>query len=192
MKNIFKILFLVFPIFVFSQIDYGFKVGVNLNNSSSISVVSQAFENKVNKSDFQGYYIGSYISFNAIIFDLRTEFQYSTTQIGDYLAQQKIELPITVGYKIIPFLSAFAGPSFQYILNEKSNSFDLDEVSGKTTIGLNIGTRIHLGKLQLELRYERGLSSLETKLLQKQSNINVGNLDRRASLLSLGVSYKIN
>lgn len=177
---------------LFSQIDYGFKAGVNFSTNSSISVISDTFENKINKSDFQGYYIGSYISFNAIIFDLRTEFQYSTTQIGDYLAQQKIELPITVGYKIIPFLSAFAGPSFQYILNEKSNSFNLDEVSGKTTIGLNIGTRIHLGKLQLELRYERGLSSLETKLLQKQSNINVGNLDRRASLLSLGVSYKIN
>ena len=191
MKNIFVIL-LLFPILVFSQIDYGFKAGVNFNTNSSISVISDAMVNKINKSDFQGYYIGSYISFNAIIFDLRTEFQYSTLQIGDYLTQQKIELPITVGYKIIPFLSAFAGPSFQYILNEKSNSFDLDEVSGKTTIGLNIGTRIHLGKLQLELRYERGLSSLETKLLQKQSNINVANLDSRASLLSLGVSYKIN
>ena len=191
MKNIFVIL-LLFPILIFSQIDYGFKAGVNLNSSSSISVISDAFENKINKSNFQGYYIGSYISFEAVIFDLRTEIQYSTTQNNNDLTQQKIELPITVGYKIMPFLSTFVGPSFQYILNEKSNSFDLDEVSGKTTIGLNIGTRIHLGKLQLELRYERGLSSLETKLLQKQSNINVANLDSRASLLSLGVSYKIN
>ena len=192
MKNIFKILFLVFPIFVFSQIDYGFKVGVNLNNSSSISVVSQAFENKVNKSDFQGYYIGSYISFDAIFFDLRTEFQYSTTRNSNDLTQEKIELPITFGYKIMPFLSAFVGPSFQYILNEKSNSFNLDEVRGKTTIGMNAGARVHLGKIQLELRYERGLNSLETKLLQKQSNIYVANIDSRASLLSLGLSYKIN
>ena len=192
MKHIFIILFLLYPILVFSQIDYGFKAGVNLNSSSSISVVSDAFENKINKSNFQGYYIGSYISFDAVIFDLRTEIQYSTTQNNNDLTQQKIELPITVGYKIMPFLSTFVGPSFQYILNEKSNSFNLDEVSGKTTIGLNIGTRVHLGKLQLELRYERGLSSLETKLLQKQSNINVANIDSRASLLSLGFSYKIN
>ena len=192
MKHIFIILFLLSPILVFSQIDYGFKAGVNLNSSSSISVVSDAFENKINKSNFQGYYIGSYISFDAVIFDLRTEIQYSTTQNNNDLTQQKIELPITVGYKIMPFLSTFVGPSFQYILNEKSNSFNLDEVSGKTTIGLNIGTRVHLGKLQFELRYERGLSSLETKLLQKQSNINVANIDSRASLLSLGFSYKIN
>ena len=192
MKHIFIILFLLYPILVFSQIDYGFKAGVNLNSSSSISVVSDAFENKINKSNFQGYYIGSYISFDAVIFDLRTEIQYSTTQNNNDLTQQKIELPITVGYKIMPFLSTFVGPSFQYILNEKSNSFNLDEVSGKTTIGLNIGTRVHLGKLQFELRYERGLSSLETKLLQKQSNINVANIDNRASLLSLGFSYKIN
>jgi len=192
MKHIFIILFLLYPILVFSQIDYGFKAGVNLNSSSSISVVSDAFENKINKSNFQGYYIGSYISFDAVIFDLRTEIQYSTTQNNNDLTQQKIELPITVGYKIMPFLSTFVGPSFQYILNEKSNSFNLDEVSGKTTIGLNIGTRVHLGKLQFELRYERGLSSLETKLLQKKSNINVANIDSRASLLSLGFSYKIN
>lgn len=192
MKHIFIILFLLYPILVFSQIDYGFKAGVNLNSSSSISVISDAFENKINKSNFQGYYIGSYISFDAVIFDLRTEIQYSTTQNNNDLTQQKIELPITVGYKIMPFLSTFVGPSFQYILNEKSNSFNLDEVSGKTTIGLNIGTRVHLGKLQFELRYERGLSSLETKLLQKKSNINVANIDSRASLLSLGFSYKIN
>ena len=192
MKHIFIILFLLYPILVFSQIDYGFKAGVNLNSSSSISVVSDAFENKINKSNFQGYYIGSYISFDAVIFDLRTEIQYSTTQNNNDLTQQKIELPITVGYKIMPFLSTFVGPSFQYVLNEKSNSFNLDEVSGKTTIGLNIGTRVHLGKLQFELRYERGLSSLETKLLQKKSNINVANIDSRASLLSLGFSYKIN
>ena len=192
MKHIFIILFLLSPILVFSQIDYGFKAGVNLNSSSSISVISDAFENKINKSNFQGYYIGSYISFDAVIFDLRTEIQYSTTQNNNDLTQQKIELPITVGYKIMPFLSTFVGPSFQYILNEKSNSFNLDEVSGKTTIGLNIGTRVHLGKLQFELRYERGLSSLETKLLQKKSNINVANIDSRASLLSLGFSYKIN
>ena len=192
MKHIFIILFLLYPILVFSQIDYGFKAGVNLNSSSSISVVSDAFENKINKSNFQGYYIGSYISFDALIFDLRTEIQYSTTRNNNDLTQQKIELPITVGYKIMPFLSTFVGPSFQYVLNEKSNSFNLDEVSGKTTIGLNIGTRVHLGKLQFELRYERGLSSLETKLLQKKSNINVANIDSRASLLSLGFSYKIN
>ena len=192
MKHIFIILFLLSPILVFSQIDYGFKAGVNLNSSSSISVISDAFENKINKSNFQGYYIGSYISFDAAIFDLRTEIQYSTTRNNNDLTQQKIELPITVGYKIMPFLSTFVGPSFQYILNEKSNSFNLDEVSGKTTIGLNIGTRVHLGKLQFELRYERGLSSLETKLLQKKSNINVANIDSRASLLSLGFSYKIN
>ena len=92
----------------------------------------------------------------------------------------------------MPFISAFIGPSFQYILNEKSNTFNLDEVKGKSIVGLNIGARVDIGKLQFDLRYERGLSSLETKLLQKQSNINVANIDNRASLLSLGFSYKIN
>ena len=180
------------PLSIHSQIDYGFKAGVNLNNSSNISIISEAFENKITKNNFQGFFIGSYASIDVIIFNLRTELQFSKTKNSNDLIQEKIELPITIGYKIMPFISAFIGPSFQYILNEKSNTFNLDEVKGKSIVGLNIGARLDIGKLQFDLRYEKGLSSLETKLLQKQSNINVANIDNRASLLSLGFSYKIN
>ena len=113
MKNIFIILFLLFPILVFSQIDYGFKAGVNLNTSSSISVISDAFENKINKSNFKGYYIGSYISFEALIFDLRTEIQYSTTRNNNDLTQQKIEqlkVLISLGKDFQTFLLTFFIP----------------------------------------------------------------------------------
>jgi hypothetical protein len=58
-------------------------------------------------------------------------------------------------------------------------------------MGLNIGARVDLGKIQFDIRYERGLSPLETKLLN-QGNINIAKIDNRASLLSLGFSYKIN
>ena len=192
MKNFYLSLILLMPLSIHSQIDYGFKAGVNLNNSSNISIISEAFENKITKNNFQGFFIGSYASIDVIIFNLRTELQFSKTKNSNDLIQEKIELPITIGYKIMPFISAFIGPSFQYILNEKSNTFNLDEVKGKSIVGLNIGARLDIGKLQFDLRYEKGLSSLETKLLQKQSNINVANIDNRASLLSLGFSYKIN
>ena len=192
MKNFYLILILLIPLSIHSQNDYGFKAGVNLNNSSNISIISVAFENKITKNNFQGFFIGSYASIDVIIFNLRTELQFSKTKKSNDLIQEKIELPITIGYKIMPFISAFIGPSFQYILNEKSNTFNLDEVKGKSIVGLNIGARLDIGKLQFDLRYEKGLSSLETKLLQKQSNINVANIDNRASLLSLGFSYKIN
>tara|TARA_B110000444_G_C18851612_1_gene606199 strand:- start:2492 stop:3067 length:576 start_codon:yes stop_codon:yes gene_type:complete len=191
MKNFYLKLFLFFPLSIFSQIDYGFKAGVNLNNSSNISIISDAFENKITKNDFQGFFIGSYASIDLLLINLRTELQFSKIKNSNDLIQEKIELPITVGYKIMPFLSAYIGPSFQYVLNEKSNTFNLDEVKGKTTMGINIGTRVHLGKLQFDLRYERGLNSLETKLLN-ESNLNVAKIDTRASLLSMGFSYRIN
>ncbi len=191
MKKFYLKLFLFFPLSIFSQIDYGFKAGVNLNNSSNFSIISDAFENKITKNDFQGFFIGSYASIDLLLINLRTELQFSKIKNSNDLIQEKIELPITVGYKIMPFLSAYIGPSFQYVLNEKSNTFNLDEVKGKTTMGINIGTRVHLGKLQFDLRYERGLNSLETKLLN-ESNLNVAKIDTRASLLSMGFSYRIN
>lgn len=191
MKKFYLKLFLFFPLSIFSQIDYGFKAGVNLNNSSNFSIISDAFENKITKNDFQGFFIGSYASIDLLLINLRTELQFSKIKNSNDLTQEKIELPITVGYKIMPFLSAYIGPSFQYVLNEKSNTFNLDEVKGKTTMGINIGTRVHLGKLQFDLRYERGLNSLETKLLN-ESNLNVAKIDTRASLLSMGFSYRIN
>jgi hypothetical protein len=191
MKKNYTICLFFISFSLFSQIDYGFKAGVNLNNSSSISIISEAFEGNTSRGNFQGFFIGSFVSFNAILFDLRTELQFSKTKNSNDLIQEKIELPLTIGYKILPLVSAFIGPSFQYILNEQSNTFNLDEISGKTTMGLNIGARVDLGKIQFDIRYERGLSPLETKLLN-QSNINIAKIDNRASLLSLGFSYKIN
>jgi hypothetical protein len=53
MKNFYLILILLIPLSIHSQIDYGFKAGVNLNNSSNISIISEAFENKLLKIIFK-------------------------------------------------------------------------------------------------------------------------------------------
>jgi len=193
MNLFYKFFFVLLPISIFSQVDYGFKAGINLNNSSDISTINQEIDLNVTEDDFKGFFIGSFISVEGAVFNLRTELQYNKTKNNINLIQNKIELPITIGYKVLPFLSVFIGPSFQYILNEKIkiSSFNTEKIEDNTTMGLNLGTRIHLGKIQFDIRYERGLNSMETKIIH-QNNLDIVKIDNRVSILTIGFAYKLN
>ena len=191
MKNILLIFLILIPNIIFSQLDYGLKFGVNLNNSSNISIISQDFDSNISKKDYDGYNIGGFISLQGLLMDLRGELQYVKIKNSNDLVQDRIEIPITLGYKVLPFLSLFVGPSFHYVLDEKSSTFLLNNIEDRTTMGLNIGTRLYIGKIQFDLRYERGLNEIETKIIN-ENNLDVARIDSRKSLVSFGVSYKIN
>ena len=191
MKNILLIFLILIPNIIFSQLDYGLKFGVNLNNSSDISIISQDFDPNISKKDYDGYNIGGFISLQGLLMDLRGELQYVKIKNSNDLVQDRIEIPITLGYKVLPFLSLFVGPSFHYVLDEKSSTFLLNNIEDRTTMGLNIGTRLYIGKIQFDLRYERGLNEIETKIIN-ENNLDIARIDSRKSLVSFGVSYKIN
>ena len=191
MKNISLIFLILIPNIIFSQLDYGLKFGVNLNNSSEISIISQDFDPNISKKDYDGYNIGGFISLQGLLMDLRGELQYVKIKNSNDLVQDRIEIPITLGYKVLPFLSLFVGPSFHYVLDEKSSTFLLNNIEDRTTMGLNIGTRLYIGKIQFDIRYERGLNEIETKIIN-ENNLDVAIIDSRKSLVSFGVSYKIN
>ena len=191
MKNIYLILFIFYSQLIFCQLDFGLKFGINLNNSSNISIISQDFDSNISKKDYDGFNIGGFIALQGFLMDLRGELQYVKIKNSNDLTQDRVEIPVTIGYKILPFLSLFLGPSFQYVLNERSSTFLLDELADKTTMGLNIGTRLYLGKFQFDIRYERGLNDMESKIIN-QNNLNIAKIDSRKSLVSFGLSYKIN
>ena len=191
MKNIYLILFIFYSQLIFCQLDFGLKFGINLNNSSNISIISQDFDSNISKKDKNDFNIGGFIALQGFLMDLRGELQYVKIKNSNDLTQDRVEIPVTIGYKILPFLSLFLGPSFQYVLNERSSTFLLDELADKTTMGLNIGTRLYLGKFQFDIRYERGLNDMESKIIN-QNNLNIEKIDSRKSLVSFGLSYKIN
>ena len=72
-----KIFFVLIPFFTFAQIEFGFKTGINLNNSSDITIITQDFDTSFTKDDFQGYFIGGFISLEGAVFNLRSELQYN-------------------------------------------------------------------------------------------------------------------
>ena len=104
----------------------------------------------------------------------------------------KIDTPLLIGVEVIGPISVFAGPSFQYILDNKLKGIDLQKVEDEFTVGLNIGVGLQLGRLGLDVRYERGLNSNEAEFTSNNTSFR---LDTRPEQLIFNISYsftKIN
>ena len=68
------------------------------------------------------------------------------------------------------------------------DDYSIENVTSNATLGVHFGVRLHLGKLGIDVRYDRGISEQESTLLSS-NNVNIGKIDNRPNLLSLGLSY---
>ena len=69
---------------------------------------------------------------------------------------------------------------------------DLKEISiDHFTMGIQLGVGLEFGRLGIDARYERGLSSIETSFTDKITNSNI-NFDTRVNQIIIGVSYRFN
>ena len=105
---------------------------------------------------------------------------------------RKIDVPVLIGKKILGIGNVFVGPSFQYIL---ASDFDLNDLSEVTTenfsLGIQIGGGIELGRLGIDVRWERALSKTETVFVDNSINNNFS-FDKRVNQIIFGISYKLN
>lgn len=100
----------------------------------------------------------------------------------------KLDMPLLLGIKVIGPLSVFGGPSLQYILDTDFDGIQLNDVKDEFTIGLNAGVALQLGKLGVDLRYERGLSDNEANFVGIS---NQGRIDTRHEQLILSLSINL-
>lgn len=179
---------------LFAQFSFGVKGGVNYDSFGEFNPTDLSLDDF--QSDAQtGFHIGVFSNINLLTFYLRPELQFSksVSQFNDNktIALNKIEAPIVLGYKILGPLSVFAGPSFQYILKQKGTDINLGELKENFTIGLQLGTRLKLGRFGLGIRFERGFTDNEVLILNN-NNIDVsGKVDTRAKQWILSASYDL-
>lgn len=179
----------------FSQLEYGLKGGLNFGSSGDIVVVTDQLKKEGDLTSKTGYHFGVYSEVYFLMFYLRPEFQYTklSSQFEDNLIDnERIELPLSLGYSILGPISLFLGPIAYFNLSQEAYEFKLEKIQNTTSLGLHIGARLKLGALGVDVRYEKGLSTTETKLLS-QSGIPVsGQIDSQKDQFTLGVSFKIN
>ena len=179
----------------FSQFEYGLKGGLNFGSSGDIVVVTDQLQKEGDLTSNTGYHLGVYSEVYFLMFYFRPEFQYtklSSQFEDDLIDNERIELPLSLGYSILGPISLFLGPIAYYNLSQKANEMKLEKIQNATSLGLHIGARLKLGALGLDVRYEKGLSNTETKLLS-QSGIPVsGQIDSQKDQFTFGISFKLN
>ena len=179
----------------FAQLEYGIKGGINVTASGQIENAFIDLTSSENlKENLTGYFIGGYASLKLLFLYIRPELQFSLLNRNFSslkLNQYRLEIPVSLGYKFIPILSAFGGPNFQYNFNPKIDEVSLSEIQQNSDLGLHVGIRLHLGPLNADIRYDRGLNSNELSLLEKNNIPTFGTVDLQSNIWSIGFSYKL-
>ena len=179
-----------------AQIDFGLKAGLNYNSNSIKKVSDNVFEGAKSKT---GYHAGIWLRFKVPVtgFYIRPELVYTNLKneityknVETTYSFQKIDVPVLIGKKIFGIGNVYVGPSFQYIID---SDFDFDDIKEVTsdgfTVGVQFGGGIELGKLGIDVRWERAFSGIESTFTRALgSDVN---FDTRVNQIIIGLSYKL-
>jgi hypothetical protein len=194
MKNYLYVLLMSFALTTIQSqgLEYGLKAGLNLNSSGEITNILDEYSSiGQTKEAINGFNFGVFLQLKLAMLYFRPEIHFSkfeTSYDALTVGKSRLEAPVSVGFKFLPFLSAFAGPTYRYGLSGKNDDYTIESLKGESTLGLHLGARLHLGKLGIDARIERGISENEVKLLSDR-NVNIGTIDQRTTVLSVGLSY---
>lgn len=187
-----------------AQLDLGIKTGINYNSDSFKDVSDDVLSGAKSKTGIHlgiwlrvkvpivGLYIRPEISYT----ELKNTLTYSNsnrfpTQIGHQF--RKIDFPVLIEKKFFTIGNAFFGPSFQYVLSSDFELNDLSQISGDNfSLGIQSGVGIQLGRLALDVRWERALTKIESVFVDSSLPSNNFNFDSRINQIIFGVSYKLN
>ena len=178
---------------LFAQNGSGFGVKGGLNyggNGNYFDSIEQAFENPDKNA---GFHVGIFGKLGNRLY-FRPELVYTNTKSGydkGDLKIQKLDAPMLVGLKVIGPLNIFAGPAFQYILDTEFDGVSVNDIENDFSVGLNIGAGVNLGRLGIDLRYERGFSENEVDFIDSNiTSLNGDRVDTRPDQLILSLSVK--
>ena len=177
-----------------AQFEFGVKAGLNYDSLGDVNYTDIS-ATQLSAGSKTGFHLGVYGKLDLLLFYLRPELQFTKINSGFQntdIGLSKIEAPILLGYKVLGPLSAFAGPSFQYILDENIEGTTLTDIEENFTVGLQIGTRLSLGRFGLGIRYERGFTDNDILILGMNGVPIDGNrIDARPNQFIVSASYEL-
>jgi len=185
------------------KIDVGAKAGLNYNFGGDLSEVSSevgnSFENLIAGADNKaGYHLGLWAKIHFLGLYIRPELVYtqlnnsysnSTENVDTDFKTKKVDIPILIGTKLVGPLHIFAGPSFQYVTKSDFSQNEFENIRKKDfTAGLQIGTGLELGRLGVDVRWEKGFSN---DVDGDFANTDI-RVDNRPNQIIFGLSYRFN
>ena len=204
-----KIIFACFLFFLVTknsqaQLQFGLKAGLNYNSDSFENVSNDVLNGAKTKTGIHtglwmraklpviGFYIRPEIIYTELNNSVNYDNQFSAPKTTDFKFR-KIDVPVLIGKKFLGIGNVFAGPSIQYILSSDFELNDLREVSTESfSLGIQLGGGVELGRLGLDIRWERGLSKTETVFVDNSISNSNFNFDKRVSQIIIGISYRLS
>ncbi|MDO6493016.1 MULTISPECIES: porin family protein [unclassified Cellulophaga] len=177
----------------FAQTDasFGIKGGLNYGGNGDYYDSAKDAYNDPDKN--VGFHFGIFAQTGGNLY-LRPELVYTSLKSGyaEDFKMQKLDLPVLVGAKVIGPVNVFAGPAFQYILGTDYDGITIGDVENDFTVGLNVGVGVNLGKLGVDIRYERGFSDNEVDIINADiTSVQKDRIDTRPDQLILSLSLKL-
>ena len=174
-----------------AQSSWGLRGGLNYNsNGEFLSEASEVYKNPKSNA---GYHVGFFKKIDLLGFFLRPELVYTSTSSsynGDDLSMSKIDLALNLGSGFIGPTYIFAGPSLQYVLSSEFAGVSTASSLKDITVGANIGLGVSLNKINIDLRYERGLTEKEMRFLT-QKVYKEARIDTRKDQLILSLLIEL-
>ncbi len=179
----------------FAQKESGFGIKAGLNYNANGDYFESAGDIARDPDGNIGYHVGIYGKLEMTRLYFRPELIYTKTKSdynGGSFDMSKLDAPLLVGIKVIGPLHLFAGPAFQYILNTEFDGIGINTIENDFSVGLHIGAGVNLGKLGIDLRYERGFSDNEAKFVNTNiTSLPDSRIDTRPNQLILSLSLKL-
>lgn len=181
---------------------FGIKAGLNYTQNGDLGIdisdVFLALPDIKESNGKIGFHVGVFGKLDLVKFYIRPELVYTQTK-SDYDLNDssidydisKLDLPVLFGFKVIGPLHVFAGPAFQYILDNDLEDLNVEDVENDFSVGLNVGVGVNLGGIGLDVRYERGFSENEANFIGDNIADISGRVDSRPSQLIFALSVKL-
>ena len=179
----------------FAQSDSGFGLRGGLNYNGNGDYI-ESFGDVAREPDRNvGFHLGVFHKVKLGPIYIKPELVYTKTK-SDYddasFNLSKLDAPVLVGFKVIGPVNIFVGPSFQYILNSEFDGISIDNVENDFSVGANFGIGVNLGKLGVDLRYERGFSENEARFINTNiTSLPDSRLDTRPEQVILSFSLQL-
>ena len=172
--------------------NWGLRGGLNYNSNGEL--LSEVSDLPKNAKSNAGFHLGVYKKIDFLGFFLRPELVYTETTSsynGDDLSLSKIDLPFNLGSGFIGPTYIFAGPSLQYVLSSEFADVATASSLKDISVGANFGVGLSLNKINIDLRYERGLTEKEMRFVT-QKVYQEARIDSRQDQLILSVLLQLN
>lgn len=167
------------------------------SNGDLVADATNTFENKGKGG--AGFNVGVYGNLNFGMIYIRPKLVYSQTSSSYDLYEDpsskkfklsSLDLPVLVGIKIIKPISFVIGPAFKYIISSDIEDVTFKDIESDVTVGLNVGVAVIIGRIGIDLIYERGFSENEASFIDDETNGYT--LDTRPQQFLVSLSYRFS